>query len=502
MSKKRNIIATSLAVVLAVALLAGGTIAYLTDESEAVTNTFTQNNNGVELTETTGGTYDIVPGTSQDKDPIVIATYTLDSYVFVEVTDSTVVNGVKLVDYAIESGWTLLSTTDNSDGSTTYVYYQLLTADGRSETVDWVYDSDDDVYVYAADSSTIYIWDQNSGTIILQGGDGTNLIGTVFYSDGSKVVSTEQSVKLSVLMGDEVSYPDTLTNDDMSYADAVSLTFQAYIIQKDPFNDPSAAWAVLNGATYVAVKADENTTLAQALTSAVSAASADGTTIISLPEDSEISETYETKSTLINASSDIVLDLNGSEISVTDSSTSSSKSSIAVNGNGYDVTLANGEINFIRVSSPSGSSYAALQTNKGDLTLDNMKVTYTGVGYCVSTRTDGGNVVVNDTTITSSTEGSYALYVGAKSTATVSGNSMIVGCIYLANCSSASSHTCLTITGGDFTEATFKFDTCGSVLVSGGTFAINLSENSHFKIADGYEVVTNGNGTYTVSIAD
>ena len=68
--KMKKAIAMVLAVMLIVALSVAGTIAWLTDTTEEVENTFTVGNINIDLTETEN-TYKIIPGTSQSKDPKV-----------------------------------------------------------------------------------------------------------------------------------------------------------------------------------------------------------------------------------------------------------------------------------------------------------------------------------------------------------------------------------------------------------------------------------------------
>ena len=102
MRKKSVLTIISLATALTVVI--GGTFAYLQDSSETVRNEFEKNKVEVDLTESTDG-YDIVPGTSQEKDPTVSGEATLPTYVFVQVEDET--NG--LVTYEIADGWTQLA---------------------------------------------------------------------------------------------------------------------------------------------------------------------------------------------------------------------------------------------------------------------------------------------------------------------------------------------------------------------------------------------------------
>lgn len=117
----------------------GGTLAWLTDKTETVTNTFTVGNVDINLAENTGTEYKMVPGTTLDKDPKV--TVSADSeacwlFVKVEKTGGTVTvkepneNG-ELVDktksfddfitYSMADGWTAL---DGNEG----VYYREVEA--------------------------------------------------------------------------------------------------------------------------------------------------------------------------------------------------------------------------------------------------------------------------------------------------------------------------------------------------------------------------------------
>ena len=58
-----------LALVLVVGCVVGGTLAWLTAESDAVTNTFTTSGITVTLEETTGNEYKMIPGYTIHKDP-------------------------------------------------------------------------------------------------------------------------------------------------------------------------------------------------------------------------------------------------------------------------------------------------------------------------------------------------------------------------------------------------------------------------------------------------
>lgn len=117
-ASKKNIAITGVAVSLAaVMLIGGGTFAYLKGETDPITNSFRTNQVQVSLEETTGNEYNIIPGTTQRKDPKVTVKNSVDAYVFVEVADAT----EGLVRYAIADGWIPLDGVPN-------VYYRLVSA--------------------------------------------------------------------------------------------------------------------------------------------------------------------------------------------------------------------------------------------------------------------------------------------------------------------------------------------------------------------------------------
>ena len=115
---KKNVIVGGVAVSLAaIMLVGGGTFAYLKGETDPITNSFRTNQVQVSLEETTGNEYNIIPGTTQRKDPKVTVDNSVDAYVFVEVADAT----EGLVRYAIADGWIPLDGVPN-------VYYRLVSA--------------------------------------------------------------------------------------------------------------------------------------------------------------------------------------------------------------------------------------------------------------------------------------------------------------------------------------------------------------------------------------
>lgn len=95
-----------LALVMVVGCTVGGTLAWLTDTTEAKVNTFTVGNIDIDLTETTVD-YKMVPGTEIAKDPKVTVTAgSEDSWVFVKIDEST--NLADFITYAVADGWTAL----------------------------------------------------------------------------------------------------------------------------------------------------------------------------------------------------------------------------------------------------------------------------------------------------------------------------------------------------------------------------------------------------------
>ena len=121
--KKLRMITTVTAVALAaVLLIGGGTFAYLQGESENVVNNFKTNQVNVSISETGDRQYNIVPGTSEYKDPKVTVNNTVDAYVFVEVTDTT----EGLVDYEIAEGWQRLTGYKN-------IYYRIVNGDAEQK---------------------------------------------------------------------------------------------------------------------------------------------------------------------------------------------------------------------------------------------------------------------------------------------------------------------------------------------------------------------------------
>ena len=186
---------TVLALVLVIAMSVAGTVAFLTDTTDPITNTFTVGKVDITLTETfntdTDGDQEndawqaqLIPGTTYTKDPVV--TVTADS----------------------EDCW-LFVKFEEKNGAATYLNYtsNLTAANG---------------------------WTQ---------GDGTNIPANVWY----RAVNKDATVKsFHLLAGDTVTIDsDAVTNDSMTAASAAQLVYTAYACQSDNMtvND---AWAEVN----------------------------------------------------------------------------------------------------------------------------------------------------------------------------------------------------------------------------------------------------------------
>lgn len=116
-----KLVVAMLAVTLLIGCAIGGTVAWLTDKTTAVTNTFTYGDINIELTETTGEDYKIIPGKDINKDPKVTVKANSEAcWLFVKVQEAgTFVDGK--VTYSIADGWTALT-------GQTDVYYREVSA--------------------------------------------------------------------------------------------------------------------------------------------------------------------------------------------------------------------------------------------------------------------------------------------------------------------------------------------------------------------------------------
>ncbi|MCC8168463.1 MAG: hypothetical protein LIO37_03890 [Clostridiales bacterium] len=241
--KKRNLIVSGCAVVLAVSLALGGaTYTYLSSMSESVTNTFNPNSVEIFLEESGDQEYEIIPGTSEEKDPTVTVTSTVDSYLYVLVygnnptftyhDGTTYVNGGTIITYEIEDGWTSLAYDYDSDN------------DGTPDS-------------YSDKVLANFVWAEltESDTTV-----------TIYYREVS--ASDEEQV-FHVLKDDVVSYSENIESLD-GYEDGdIYLAFAAYAIQQKPFSSAADALTqtVVNTASGLttAIAAGEAVTLSSSI---------------------------------------------------------------------------------------------------------------------------------------------------------------------------------------------------------------------------------------------
>lgn len=177
----KKILALALSLVLAVAIGVGGTLAWLTDRTEAVENTFTVGNIDITLDETKTN-FKMIPGANIAKDPVVTVKAKSEAcWLFVKVEGSA--NLSNFITYAPAAGWFELSGVSG-------VYYQSVAADTETDQL---------FYVLAGNTVT---------------------------------------VKDSVTKNDM----DAITAAPSS---APTLTFTAYAVQQHGSADAAAAWAKL-----------------------------------------------------------------------------------------------------------------------------------------------------------------------------------------------------------------------------------------------------------------
>ena len=121
-NKTKKVVALAVAFILVVVCAVGGTLAWLKDSTETITNTFRYGKVDIELAETTGyetgdNSYEYLlsEGAMVTKDPTVtVKGNSEDSYIFVKLEKSE--NFDDILEYTMESKWTAL---DGEEG----VYY-------------------------------------------------------------------------------------------------------------------------------------------------------------------------------------------------------------------------------------------------------------------------------------------------------------------------------------------------------------------------------------------
>lgn len=178
---------TLLALVLVFGCAVGGTFAWLTAKTDAVVNTFTYGDINIDLAETTGNDYKIVPGVDISKDPKV--TVKADSeacWLFVKVE---------------EENWPTFKETENGPAKIAY--------------------------------------DIALGWTELEGVSG------VYYREVGAVTA---DTSFDVIKDNVITVSENLTKAEVNTVVALrpKLTFTAYAVQKDGVNSAADAWAKVN----------------------------------------------------------------------------------------------------------------------------------------------------------------------------------------------------------------------------------------------------------------
>ena len=168
-----------LALVLVFGCAVGGTIAWLTAKTDPVVNTFTYGDINIELTESTGSDYKIIPGVEIEKDPRVkVKAGSEACWLFVKVEEAGTFVANK-VTYSIADGWTK--------------------------------------------------------------GDGTKIPANVYYREVDAVKADSDFAVLKdnkICVSEDLS-----KSDIQSITTKPTLTFTAYAVQRDGIDDAATAWA-------------------------------------------------------------------------------------------------------------------------------------------------------------------------------------------------------------------------------------------------------------------
>ena len=116
---KKKSLALLLAIAIVVVGAVAGTVAWLTDRTPSVTNTFTTSDINIELKETKNN-FQMIPGWNIEKDPkVTVKAGSEACYLFVKLQKSA--NFDTFMTYAMAKGWTALP-------DTTDVYYREVAA--------------------------------------------------------------------------------------------------------------------------------------------------------------------------------------------------------------------------------------------------------------------------------------------------------------------------------------------------------------------------------------
>ena len=226
---KKKTLALVLALTLLVAGVVGGTLAWLTDRTAEVKNTFTVGDINIGLTETTTD-YKMVPGNTIAKDPTVtVKTGSDASYVRMKVTFNNAKAIIALCtdpEFAedgptgTENAYPLIRMVKFVEANA--AKWDGIIPDNMVETEEMLADAKYFAYDAKADTLTYYF----------------------YYNE--TVAAPTADVALPVLFN-EVTLPEWVTNTQLATLENFQITVVAEAIQADGFADAGAAWAAFNG---------------------------------------------------------------------------------------------------------------------------------------------------------------------------------------------------------------------------------------------------------------
>lgn len=113
----KKALAMMLSLVLVIGCVVGGTLAWLTANSDPITNTFTESNIDITLSENNPAnrTAQMIPGWTITKNPeVTVAADSEDCWLFVKITESTTPDLDAYISYAIADGWEIVEPANTS----------------------------------------------------------------------------------------------------------------------------------------------------------------------------------------------------------------------------------------------------------------------------------------------------------------------------------------------------------------------------------------------------
>ncbi len=212
---KKQYIKPAIALALVATVAIGGTLAYLTDQTDTVTNTFTTDEAiGITLKETVRD-YVLTPGTTLDKDPTITVDAN-ESYVFIEVVETiptaalgestTQYTFADYVVYTINAGGTIYQwsdTTSAMDYSTSYTWKWLKVSDTVVDDTN-TYDSTSTGYTTY---TTVYALVNDSDDSLLAISSLTEMDNPETTGESDAYITAD----FPILKDDSVTIPTTLT---------------------------------------------------------------------------------------------------------------------------------------------------------------------------------------------------------------------------------------------------------------------------------------------------